>query len=150
MIAVCNSEERLMQTIADLEAIDDWYSIVLKNADIGILDWPLDSNRLYLSPSFKNILGYQDAQFAETFDELIQHVQLDERNRFELEIQSAIEDGTEKFQALFPLTHRGGYRAWFLFRLRVLRSDDGTPTRLVGVAMDITEIKNELVVPPTV
>ncbi len=57
MIAVCNSETRLMQTIADLEVIDDWYSIILKNAGIGIFDWPLDRNRLYLSPSFTSMLG---------------------------------------------------------------------------------------------
>ena len=144
MIATYNRLADLEQTIAELEALDDWHSIVLARADIGIFDWPLQSDTLYLSPSFKKMLGYRDHEFGNSLNDWLKNIHVDDRDRVSSEIELALCDGSEKYRAMHRMKHRNGNSIWFLFRASILRSDDGMPTRMIGAVIDVTDFKNHL------
>ncbi len=137
----------LEQTIAELEAMDDWHSIVLARADIGIFDWPLQTNKMYLSPSFKKILGYDEHEFLTELDTWWPLFHADDCDQVASEIEAAICSGSDKYRALHRMKHRNGTVIWFLFRASILRSKNRMPTRMIGAAIDVSDVKIHLFKP---
>jgi len=43
------------------------YNLLMTTTDDGLYDWDLDSNELYLSPRWKEMLGYKDDELKNDF-----------------------------------------------------------------------------------
>lgn len=137
-------QAELEQTIADLEALDDWNSLILAETDIGVFDWPLHSHELYLSPIFKRMLGYRDHEMPDSLQAWLNHIHPDDYARVTSCLDQAVRGGDRKFQMVHRATHRDGTTPLFLVKASIVRSTDGTPTRLLGAVIDLTTISQEL------
>lgn len=142
--SVYHPQAELEQTIADLEAIDDWNSLILAEANIGVFDWPLHSQTLYLSPIFKRMLGYRDHELPNSLQAWLNHIHPDDYARVTSSLERAVRGGERKFQMLHRATHRDGTSPLFLVKASIVRSADGTPTRLLGAVIDLTDVSAEL------
>ena len=73
MIAPFDREAVLEETIADLEALYDYHAMILSQARVGVLDWPVNDARVYMSPCLKSMLGYDDNELPDAFTEWLKH-----------------------------------------------------------------------------
>ncbi|MBM81041.1 MAG: hypothetical protein CMJ78_10665 [Planctomycetaceae bacterium] len=133
-------EVRLRQTIAELEAVDDWHAIILAQAGIGAFDWPLNSDRFYMSPIFKSLLGYDEEDIPNTYTTWLNHVHSDDRDRIFHELTTP----DERYETILRMRHRDGSTLWFLIRTSVRCNSNREPERLFGAAIDITNFQEEL------
>ena len=74
MIAPFDREAVLEETIADLEALYDYHAMILSQARVGVLDWPVNDARVYMSPCLKSMLGYNDEELPDAFSEWLKHI----------------------------------------------------------------------------
>lgn len=137
-------QAELVQTIADLEALDDWNSQVLAETEIGIFDWPLRSRELYLSPIFKRMLGYLEHELPDSLQAWLSHIHDEDFDRVTSSLEEAIRSGARKFQTVHRAKHRNGTTPLFLFKAAIVRNYRGTPTRLLGAVIDLTAVADEL------
>ncbi len=137
-------QAELEQTIADLEALDDWNTQVLTETEIGIFDWPLRSQELYLSPIFKRMLGYREHELADSLQAWLSHIHADDYNRVTSALEDAVKGGARKFQMVHRAKRRDGSSPLFLVKASIVRSSDGTPTRLLGAVIDLSSVTSEL------
>ncbi len=140
-------QAELEQTIAELEALDDWNTLVLAEAEIGVFDWPLHSHELYLSPIFKRMLGYNAHELPDSLQTWLSHIHPDDYERVTTSLDQAVKIGARKFQTLHRAKHRNGTSPLFLVKASIVRSNNGTPTRMLGAVIDLTNVSPEL---PTV
>jgi PAS domain S-box-containing protein len=139
-----HAQAELEQTIADLEALDDWNALILAEVEIGVFDWPLSSHELYLSPSFKRLLGYCDHELPDSLQAWLSHIHPDDYTRVTSGLEQAVRGGARKFQTVHRVKHRDGSSPLFLVKASIIRATDGTPTRLLGAIMDLTPVADEL------
>lgn len=137
-------QAELEQTIADLEALDDWNTQVLTETEIGIFDWPLRSSELYLSPIFKRMLGYRDHELADSLQAWLSHIHADDYNRVTTALEQAVKGDARKFQMVHRAQRRDGQALIFLMKASIVRNADGTPTRLLGAVIDLSTSAAEL------
>ena len=142
--SIYHPQAQLEQTIADLEAVDDWNTMVLAEAEIGVFDWPLHSHELYLSPIFKRMLGYRDHELPDSLEAWLSHIHPDDHDRVTSSLDRAIRNGARKFQTVHRVKHRNGTSPLFLIKASIVRSADGTPTRMLGAVIDLTAVTHEL------
>ena len=109
----------------------------------GYWDWNLVDNTEYLSPTFKSMFGYQDHEM-ESSPEAWQRIIFPEDLPGVLEVfdRHVKSRGREPFSNEIRYRHKDGSTVWVICAGRVVEwSPDGTPLRMIGCHVDITERK---------
>ncbi len=99
------------------------------------------STALHWSDAFRRLLGYEGTEdFPDSMEAWKKCVPPDERSEHLLRVRDAIHDpACEAFEFESPLLLKSGELRWFRSSCRIVRRRDGTPHRLAGVMVDITE-----------
>ncbi|MBI4002050.1 MAG: PAS domain S-box protein, partial [Nitrospira defluvii] len=125
--ALRTSEERLAMTV--------------QGSHIGIWDWNLTTNSVYLSPQWKSQLGYDDSTLANNFREWESRVHADDQRPVHEVVQSCLNGTRHQFEIEHRLRHRDGSYRWILSRGSILRDAYGVASRMVGIHIDTTDRK---------
>ncbi|HTK54474.1 MAG TPA: PAS domain S-box protein [Gemmatimonadaceae bacterium] len=116
----------------------------LEGANEGLWDWSIDGGDVYYSAAAERMLGYEPGEMERqagrtTWD---QNVHPDDMPAVQRAIDAHVAGNTDAYEAEYRCrTKQGGWK-WLLGRGKVVeRNADGTPRRMTGVHIDITERK---------
>jgi len=117
------------------------YALATGAARVGVWDWNPDTDDIYLDPSLKALLGYEDHEIRNHLDDWHKLVHPDDAARVAAEADAHRKGLTPRYESTYRMLHRDGSSRWFLARGTTLRRADGKPHRVVGAYADITEEK---------
>lgn len=111
--------------------------------DVGVWEWDLNRDQLYLSPEWKSQLGYADHEIADSFEDWARHLHPDDREETLRQVRAAASPPTprERFELEYRMRHKDGSYRWILGRGVLQVDDGGAPSILRGVHLDITDRK---------
>ena len=129
------------QTEAALHQREAQLRLAMSAARLG--DWvhDLDSDRITWGESAYQLFGVAPGGFDGTIKGFLRVVHPDDRVTLLTRISNAIAERAEHEIEFRVLPADGGDERWILGRGQVLCSEDGTPRRVVGIGVDITERK---------
>lgn len=130
-------EQRVLERTAALEASEQRYQLAVQGANDAIWDWDLTSDRMYLSPRWRELLG--DQPVAPGLEGLLEHVHPDDRDGLERALEEHSASPGEPLQREFRVVTPGGER-WILARGQATRDSQGA-IRMAGSLSDITAHK---------
>ncbi len=113
-------------------------TLALNAAQMGTWDWQLTDNALVWTVDTKRIFGLS-ADSNISLDSFYRVIHPDDLAKVELAISRAINDGAP-YEMEFRLLQNGHIR-WVLGKGNVLYDDSGRPSRMVGIALDLTDRK---------
>jgi PAS domain S-box-containing protein len=124
-----------------LRASEERYTLAVQGSNDGIWDLNLVTGEAYHSSRWKSIIGYEDDEIADNFEEWESRLHPDDHQRV-MDAGKAYEEGSiPAFEVEYRLRHKdGGYR-WVLTRGACLRDSQGQPYRMAGSLTDITSRK---------
>ncbi|MEP7150637.1 MAG: PAS domain S-box protein [Nitrospira sp.] len=125
--ALRTSEERLAMTV--------------QGSHIGIWDWNVATNTVYLSTQWKHHLGHDDSTLTNDFEAWNSRIHEDDRQRTLETLQAALDGTMNQFEYEHRLRHRDGSYRWILSRGSVIRDGYGVASRMVGIHIDTTDRK---------
>src|SRR5215467_2290436 len=109
----------------------------------GLWDWNLVTNEVYLSPRWKEMLGFTDAEIPNSYDAWRELVHPEDLPAVLDTLQRHLDGHISYYQAEYRLRHKDGSYRWIFLYGNSVRDADGTPLRAFGWHMDITERKQE-------
>ena len=113
--------------------------LAISAAGLGVWEWHLISNRAVWSPECYEVFGVDE--FGETFEEFLQFIIPEDRERASLAAQEAIENH-HQLNIEFRIRNARGDLRW-LSNLGTVEYDaEGKPIRMIGTVQDITERKS--------
>ena len=118
------------------------YGLATIAGNVGVWDWNLVTNAIYVDPSLKNILGFADHEIANHLDDWGLRVHPDDGERVMAAAQAHIDGRVPAFEAAHRMVHRDGSIRWFLARGAVVDRQDGRAIRMIGTDTDITAQKD--------
>ena len=121
------SEERLQMS---LEATSD-----------GLWDWSLDADKVYFSPGYYTMLGYEVNAFPPSYESWYGLLHPDDRDEAVNQVSAHMQSG-EEFRIEFRLRNNDGGWTWIMARGKTIAwTRAGRPKRMVGTHADVTDRK---------
>ena len=113
--------------------------LVMDSAAINSFDWDLSNNHIAWSENLEAMLRMQPGSFVGTVEAFAALVHPEDRESVEAAIEQALSGEAAKYACDFRMMRADDTVRWVLARGYVERDAQGTPTRLIGVDIDITE-----------
>lgn len=135
---MCANLELSYQQLAISE---ERFDLAMRGANDGVWDWDLKAKRVYYSPRWKEMLGFRPDELTDTPSEWRDRLHPNDEERVFSLLQSHLTGKTAQFECTYRMRHKSGDYRWILSRGQALRNDSGSPIRMVGTHMDITEQK---------
>lgn len=125
-----------------LQQSEERFELALRGANDGLWDRNLLDDSLYLSPRWKEMLGYRDEELANSRETLTALLHPNDALAVHLAISDAASGrGAERFEIEMRLRHKQGHWVDVLSRGQLVRDADGRPVRLIGTHQDLSERK---------
>ena len=109
---------------------------------VGLWDWDLRTNHVYYSPEWKRQIGYADDEISDDFNEWQSRLHPEDLDRALQTFQALPAEPGPNFELEFRFRHKDGSYRHILARGARLLGDDGTPIRLLGSHVDISELRH--------
>jgi PAS domain S-box-containing protein len=129
-----NAEESLIKT-------REMYRLATEAGKVGVWDWDLENNSIYIDPTLKEMLGYSDDEIKNDIEEWIQLVHPEDYPVVSSRIQQIHKEKIETYQSEQRMIHKDGRVLWFLVRGLVIRDVAGAPIRIIGTDTNVSELK---------
>jgi PAS domain S-box-containing protein len=149
-LAASGSDEVLaiVRDITERKRLEQALQISLERYDrasqasgVGVWEWDIETSQIYIDPSFKAFLGYEDNAPIADPRELFAYVHPDDRVGLFESLYHYLEQPDHGYEfECRALTHAGGFR-WMLIRGQAQGNDVGAPYRMSGTYIDISERK---------
>lgn len=110
----------------------------------GFWDWNLDTDQIYYSPSWKNMLGYQEHELLNNLTTWKQALHPEDRVQVFVQIQQQLDNNTASFELEYRLHHKKKGWISILTKAKLAEDSNGSvayPRHLIGTTSNITEVK---------
>ena len=134
-----NDMARAAQLARELEASEKRLNLAADSAGLGLWEWDLNKDEIWVSPTRRAQLGFPLSGKI-TFEDLSSRWHVDDRDQVREALKDAIENGKD-YEAEFRIVLADGSVRWIAARGRVQVNGRGKPIRLLGVSLDITARK---------
>ena len=114
------------------------YALASAAGRVGVYDWNLETNELYIDPFVKASLGYKDHEIRNHYDDWQRLLHSDDAPMVAWHVKEMLENRSLAFEVEYRGLHRDGSCRWFLARGSAVRKS-GRPIRVTGTATDITD-----------
>ncbi|MBU3953304.1 MAG: sigma 54-interacting transcriptional regulator, partial [Proteobacteria bacterium] len=128
------------QAEAKVHKLAERYAVVISGTADGIWDWDLQSNTVFYSDRFKEILGYTSKEFPGTVDAFRSCLHPEDADDVWAAEQSHLKEHIP-YNIEYRLKTKSGDYRWFLARGQAIWDDKGNAIRMAGSLQDITERK---------
>ncbi len=116
------------------------YELATEGARVGVWDWDLTTNAMYIDPRLKAMLGYADDEIRNHMDDWSRLIHPDDLPVVEAATRAYVSGETDHYQAPHRMVRKDGSVCWMLARGTKVTDIDGRAVRLVGTSTDITEL----------
>lgn len=132
-----NRETRIALNVSEKR-----WLFALEGAGDGVFDRNLQTAEIFFSKQWKQILGYEEHEIANSYNEWEKRVHPDDTEMVYKSLNRHLEGKTPVYLAEYRMQCKDGNYKWILARGKVMTHDqDGKPLRIIGTHTDITERK---------
>ena len=123
-----------------LRQSEERYQLAMDAASDGLWDWDVSSDRIYFSPRYQTMLGYQPTELLTTISAWRRLIHPDDKKQALNFFDAQLVDSDVSFQFVYRIRCKNGSYATVRTKGKVVFRDvGGAPLRVVGTMIDITE-----------
>ena len=125
----------------ELQKANTDFTTITEQLNDGIWDWDLTDNSLYLSPRWKEMLGYDDSDLPNEFDTWLNLIHPDDFSQAVKSVEDFLKSTETFYESIHRLKQKNGQWTWILDRGVAIRNKEDKALRLYGSHTDITKLR---------
>ncbi|MES2522029.1 MAG: PAS domain S-box protein [Gemmatimonadota bacterium] len=118
---------------------DERYEMVMRGAAAGIWDWNIATGEVFYSLRYKALLGYSDAEFANSVAAFHEVMHPDDQADYTRALNAHLTSPGTLFDTELRLRARSGEYRWVHYRGQAVWDDRGKAHRMAGSVIDVTD-----------
>lgn len=115
--------------------------LVTRATNDAVWDWDLVTNALWWGHGFESLFGYTLEEIEPGIESWYNRIHPEDRERVSRSIRAAIDEGGVSWSGEYRFCRRDGSYADVYDRGYVIHTPQGTPVRMVGSMMDVSDRK---------
>lgn len=131
-------DQAIESRTAELRNSEERYALSVRGSTDGLWDWNLLNDEVYYSPRFKQLLGYDDHEFANQFSSFQSVLHPNDSSGVMRAIESHLQE-RKPYDVEYRLKTRWGDYRWYRARGQAIWNEAGKATRMAGSITDITD-----------
>jgi diguanylate cyclase (GGDEF)-like protein/PAS domain S-box-containing protein len=132
---------RASSTFSKLQVSEERYSLVAHGANDGLWDWDYANERVYFSPRWKSMIGFDENSIGSDPQEWISRIHPDDKSSVITELEAHKNGKTSHFESEYRIKNAAGSYRWMMCRSLAVRDEDNIAYRMTGSQSDITDRK---------
>jgi diguanylate cyclase len=124
-----------------LKDSNEQFKLAVQGSNDGIWDWDLRSNELYISPKWKEQLGYSDEEIRNEYASFERLLHPDDLQKVSDTTNAYFLRRLSSYDVEFRMLHKDGTYRWIRSRGEAIRDKHNKAFRMAGSHTDITERK---------
>ena len=118
------------------------WKFAIEGSGDGLWDWDVTADRVFLSKTWKTLLGYSETEIDDGFSEWERHIHPEDKAKVLARLQDHLDGKTPAYISEHRILCKDGSYKWILDQgLIVSRDQDNKPLRVIGTFSDISERK---------
>lgn len=142
-LRVLHLENEKVKSDKELQTTNRRLSLTLQSTEIGLWDWNIINDEIFLDQQYRKLLGYNDDEHKTNFENFFKSVHPDDLHLIK-EKYTEIKRHTFDSPALnmeFRIQKADGEYIWALYQGSIIEQINGVASRIVGVVKDISDEK---------
>lgn len=124
-----------------LRRSEERFELAMRGATDGLWDWNLQTQEVYYSPRWCEMLGYVEKEVLPHVDTFAQLLHPEDKEQVFAQVNGYLTGKSSVYSIEFRMRHQQGHYVWLLSRAVGVKNNQGDIVRLVGTHVDITERK---------
>ncbi len=134
------AERDILDITRQYKESEERYDLAIRGSSVGIWEWRISEDKIFLSPTSKRILGLTNEETLENYNSFIEHIHPEDKDK----VHEAV-SGHLNYKASYDIDFRfrqsGGDYAWIHARGLALWNKEGKAYRMAGSIEDVSEQK---------
>jgi two-component system sensor histidine kinase/response regulator len=125
-----------------LRQSEERFQLALSGSALGLWDWNISTRKIYFSPPWKTMLGYEVEEIENSYHSLERLIHPEDLPRLLAAINAHFEGRSPLYEEEFRMLSKQGEWKWILSRGKLMERDEsGNPVRMTGTHKDISDRK---------
>ncbi len=139
LLAVGVDITRRRELDEQLRASEESLRLAVEGANVGLWDWNLQTDEVIYSRVWKEQLGYETDELADTPETFFKLLHPDDERRALEQIEKYKRAPWDRYRVEFRLRHKNGSYRWIMAQASLRLDPAGRAERMIGVNIDVTE-----------
>jgi len=122
-----------------LKQSEERLNLALSGTNAGVWDWNLQTNQIYFSFTWKQMLGYNENELENNVKTLEGLLHPDDLQKSFTHLDKYLNGKITNYELEFRLKHKNGKYIHILSRGKGIKNENGEFERLIGTNIDLTE-----------
>ncbi len=114
------------------------FDLATQSIKDGLWDWNAVTNKVFFSKIWKHMLGYQESEIKDDFNEWKSRVHPADLDKALLDINTHLEKKSDIYENVHRMKHKDGTWIWVYAGGKALFDENNNPYRVIGFNTDIT------------
>jgi len=141
ILLVLSRQHVLSKYNKELKKLKERMELALSSSNSGIWDWNVRDNSVYISPQWKEMLGYTEEELVNVFETWKGSVHPDDVAEVIRIIQNNIKEKIGYKEMTYRLIKKDKTCIWVLSKAMTEYDENSKPIRVIGTHINITEAK---------
>ncbi len=140
-LAILNNVIKGIQLRQEVKKLNERLDLALEGGKTSVLDWDFRDNSFYISPCWKEMLGFNDKELPNNILTWKERVHRDDRKSVFSSLKEHLASQKRYYENTHRLKHKDGHWIWILGTSQVQYDKEGKAIRMIGTHTDITAEK---------
>ncbi len=117
---------------------EERFKLLISANNDGIWDWQITTDELFLSPRWKEIVGYEDHEIEASHQIFRELIHPEDLSFVDEQLNLYLQGKISEYRVEFRMKHKKGHYVWIYSKGELLRDNLENPYRIAGSHTDIT------------